>query len=307
MQQPSAGAPEPPRGPAPWDAPRRRRRPGEQVREFFAGVGVFFRGVRMWASRPGLMALGAVPALIVSVAYVLAIVALGANAGAIAEWATPFADGWPEAGQQLLRLLVAVAVVAAAVAAGVLTFAAVTLAVAAPFMERISRAVDVELGGAPAPIDEPVLRAVGRGIGDALKLIGIALLTAILVFVVGLVPVLGSVLGWTTGAVLGGRALSIDLTGAPAEARGIRLAQRERLLARNRARALGFGMMTYLAFLVPGGAVVGTPAAAVGGTLLLRELIGQPARLDRSAGGAAPTAPPGPVPPSDPSLGSRHD
>ena len=207
-------------GPAPWDAPPHRRGAGEQVREFFAGIGVFLRGVRMWATRPGLMALGAVPALIVSIAYVIAIVALGANAGSLAEWATPFADGWPDAGRQLLRVLVAVAIVAAAVAAGVLTFAAVTLAVAAPFMERISRAVDVELGGAPAPIDEPVLRAIGRGIGDALKLIGVALLTAVAVFAIGLIPVIGSVLGWTTGAVLGGRALAVDLTGAPAEARG---------------------------------------------------------------------------------------
>ncbi|MGO2110294.1 MAG: EI24 domain-containing protein [Pseudoclavibacter sp.] len=246
------------------------------IREFFRGVGLYLRGFKIWASDPGVMLLGAIPALIVGLFFLTAVIALAFAAPGIAEWATPFADPWDEVWRTGLRIVVAVAIVAAAVAIGVMTFAAVTLAVASPFTDRISRVTEQRMGNAPEPIDEPVWRAIRRGVGDGLVLVGTGLVNGVLAFLLGLIPVIGGVLGWTTGALLGGRALAIELTGTPGDARDMPIGERQRLLASRRALTLGFGVCAYLTFLIPGGAVIGTPALTAGGTLLLRELVGEP-------------------------------
>lgn len=92
----------------------------------------------------------------------------------------------------------------------------------------------------------------------------------------GFVPVVGQVVGLIVGALVGGRALALELTGFAGDARGLSLAERRRLLGEHRAVSLGFGVAVYLAFLIPGGAVVATPAATAGATLLLRALRGEP-------------------------------
>ena len=248
------------------------------LREFFLGVSLFFRGFSLWAADPGLMVLGAIPALIVGLVLVAWIVGLAVVAPALAEWLTPFAEGWDGPWTAVLRIALTIAIVAAGVFLGVMTYAAVTLTVSEPFRERISQLTERRFGGIAAPVETPFWRGVARGIGDGLKLFATGLVTSLLVFVIGLIPVVGGVLGWTTGAFVGGRALAIELTGTPGDARGIPLVERQRLLARRRAVALGFGVCCYLMFLIPGGAVIGTPAATAGGTLLLRELLGEPTR-----------------------------
>lgn len=248
------------------------------IREFFRGAGLFLRGFGMWARNPGMMLLGAIPGLIVGLLFLGLLIGMVFWAPSIAGWVTPFADGWEPRWRDALRVLVTVAIFAGALAVGVLTFAGVTLAVASPFIERISQRTERELGGIPSPVDEPFWRSVRRGVRDAAVLIGTGIVTGALVFLIGLIPVVGGVLGWATGALVGGRALAIELTGTPGDARGIALRERQRLVASRRALSLGFGACVYLAFLVPGGAVLATPASAVGGTLLLRELVGEPTR-----------------------------
>lgn len=243
------------------------------------GVGLFFRGFTMWARNPGIMLLGAVPALIVGLVFLGLLIGMLFWAPGLATWATPFAEAWDPAWREPVRALVAVAIFTGVVAVGVMTFAGVTLAVAAPFIERISQLTERSLGGIREPVDEPFWRSVRRGVRDAAVLIGTGLFTGLLVFVIGLIPVVGGVLGWIVGALVGGRALAVDLTGTPGDARGISLRDRQRLIAKRRALSLGFGACVYLAFLIPGGAVLGTPVAAVGGTLLLRELVGEPTRV----------------------------
>ncbi|UQN13769.1 EI24 domain-containing protein [Gulosibacter sp. ACHW.36C] len=245
------------------------------MREFASGIGLFFRGVGFWARRPKLMAIGAVPALITTVLYGVALVWLFSSVDEFAVGLTPFAESWVEPWQTIVRVAVAGALLVAGFAATVFTFAAVTLTIAAPFIDNIQERVDRELGGVD-PIDEGFWLSVRRGIGDGLRLFGMGLFAALIVFVCGLLPLVGSLIGWLLGAYFAGRAFAVDLTGTPGDARGIPLTARRQLLASNRAKSLGFGVAVYLSFLIPLGAVVGTPAAAVGGTLLLRELHGEP-------------------------------
>ena len=74
-----------------------------RIREFSTGIGLLLRGFAVWRTRPGLMALGLVPAIIALVLLIAAIVPLVLNMGSITTWATPFADGWAEPWRSLFR------------------------------------------------------------------------------------------------------------------------------------------------------------------------------------------------------------
>jgi len=243
------------------------------VRDFVGGMVFLGRGLRVWGSSPRLMLLGLIPTFIVGVVYVAAIVALALNHDAVVGWLTPFAAGWVEPWRVGIRLAVGVALVAGLVLLAVSTYAAVTLAVGDPFFERIWHAVEVRAGGAPAELDESFWRSLRRGLGNGIRLLLVAIGVAVLVFVVGLVPVVGAIAGPVIGAFTGGWVLAIELSGYAFDARGLSLKQRRRMLAARRSRTLGFGVLTYVLFLVPLAGLVLMPAAVAGATLLARDAV----------------------------------
>ncbi|WP_306231949.1 EI24 domain-containing protein [Agrococcus beijingensis] len=263
----------------------------QRVSDLLAGAGIFLRGFGTWAKDPGLMALGAVPALIVGSIMLAAVVLLGFQVGGWAEALTPFADGWDEQWSGLLRLALGLGMLVGVVVLCVLTFAAVTLAVGDPFYERISRAVDRRLGTAGEPVDLGLWASIRKGVRDTAVLVGMAIGTAAVVFVVGLIPLVGTVLGLTLGAILGGQALARELTGYAGDARGMTLVERRALLRTNTWRSMGFGVVAYLLLLIPGVAVIATPVAIVGATLLVRDLRGEPTHAADTADAADPADP----------------
>lgn len=228
------------------------------------------------------MALGMVPALIAGSLIAGVLITLGLNVDALAQAITPFADGWAERDRSVLRTLLALVIVAGAITATVYTFTTLTLLIGDPFYERIWRRAEAELGGFE-PASFGFWRSVGESVLLVLRAVGYGLLT----FAAGLVPVVGSVLGPVTGALLGGHLLARELTQRPFQARGLRRDARRRLLRGSRARELGFGVMTQLCFLVPGGAIAVMPAAVAGATRLARDVL---ARAEQAA-----PAPPDPA------------
>ncbi|GAB3030631.1 EI24 domain-containing protein [Parafrigoribacterium mesophilum] len=220
------------------------------------------------------MLLGAVPAIIVGMLYAAAVVVLVVNLAVVADWITPFAHGFSAPWRDAVRVAAGAAVLIAAILVAVFTFAALTLAVGDPFYERIWREVERRAGQPPVTVDAPFLRQVWRGIGNALRLLGITVLVAVVLFVGGLIPVVGQTVVPVLGAALGGWILTVELTGFAFDARDLTFRQRRRMLATNRAGALGFGMATYLLFLVPFAAVVTMPAAVAGATVLARDALG---------------------------------
>jgi CysZ protein len=260
---------EPDSTPAPRVAPVR----GSAASEFFSGVGYLGRGAGMWITSPRLMFLGAIPALIVGAVYVVGIVFLIINIDAIAVWATPFANSWSDPLQTLTRIAATVALIVVAVVVVAYSYAAVTLLVGDPFYEKIWRAVENRLGNAPADRDVPFWHSVGRALGDAVRLLLPAILVGITVFVCGFIPVIGSVLALGIGAIFGGYLLTVEMTGFAFDARGFTLGQRRRTLRRLRARTMGFGIATYLLFLVPIAAVIVMPSAVAGAALLSRDAL----------------------------------
>lgn len=252
---------------------RRERRP-TPMSEFLSGVGMLFRGLRVWASAPRLMVLGMIPALVVGLAFVAGIIALGANLERIAEAVTPFAAGWEEPYRTGTRILAGLGLLAAAILIAVYAYTTLTLLVGQPFYERIWMHVERRFGEVPES-GLPWWRAFWRGVGAGIRLVIPAVLLALALFVIGLIPVVGQILVLVLGAVFGGWLLALELTGLAFDARGRTLRERRAALGRSRARTLGFGIASYLVFLIPLGAVIMMPAAVAGGTLLSRIALGE--------------------------------
>lgn len=245
------------------------------LRDLSLGARLFGRGFGAWVRSPRAMLLGAIPPLVVGLVFVGVLVLVLTRVAEVVTALTPFADAWSEGWASTTRLLLSVAVVGAVVALGIVLFAAVTLLVGDPFYERIWRGVENELGGVPDERETGFWRGLGRSLRDSGVLVATSLGIGIVLVLLGFLPVVGSLVGLVAGALVGGRALALELTGFAGDARGMSLGERRRLLGANRAVSLGFGIAVYLAFLVPGGAVIATPAATAGATLLLRTLRGE--------------------------------
>ena len=251
------------------------------LREFITGIGYLGRGLRMYVSAPRIMWLGVIPAFIVFVVYLAGIILLVMNIESLVEFTTPFAAGLPEALRQLVRALIGIALLAVGLILFIFTFTAVTLAVGDPFYERIWNKTESLIGEPPVDLELSVGTKVGRAVVDTLRLLFVTILVSIGVFLIGLIPFVGTVAGAALGALFGGWFLTLELTGFAFEARGLRLRDRRHTLRVRRARTLGFGVATYLFFLVPFAAVIVMPAAVAGATLLSRDALAEGQALAR--------------------------
>jgi CysZ protein len=251
-------------------------RPHSTLHSFLSGMGLFWQGVALWGRQPRLMALGAIPGLVTFVLMVVGIVTIMSNlrplATGLVDIATDSDSGWVT----LLEMVAALGIVMGTLLLAIYTFATVTLLVGAPFFERISAHIDSQLGFTAPEVHESRWAALGRGIGEGLLGLVVTIAFGVLLFLINLVPVVGSAIAFTLGASVGGWFLTMELAAFPASQRGyISRRQRKYLLRGQRARSLGFGVMTFVVFLVPGGAVLGMPAASAGATLLVRRATGQ--------------------------------
>ena len=246
---------------------------GGPVGGFLTGVGFLGRGLGMYARRPGLMFLGLIPAMISFVVLVAAFVAMVYYVDNVVTWATPFADDWPVSARDPARLVVILGVAAAWVVLSFLAYVALTLLIGQPFYEAISKRVEDELGGVPGEINVSFWKSLPRTVFDSIRLALFAAVVAVCIFLLALLPVVGTVTSFVLQALLGGWVLTVELTSVPFERRGLRYRHRKRALRQNRSMALGFGAATVVSFLIPLGAIVVMPAAVAGATLLSRRIL----------------------------------
>jgi len=101
------------------------------MREFVHGMALLGRGFAHWRRRPGLMALGLVPAAIVGLLFLSGLVALGIALPGITVAITPWAEEWPGVWASVLRVTLGTAMVGAS-----LVLVAVSLAVLLPLRDR---------------------------------------------------------------------------------------------------------------------------------------------------------------------------
>jgi len=245
-------------------------------REFFTGVKFLLRGLGMYARSPKLMFLGLIPAVISGVLLIGALVALVYFVDDLSALVTPFADDWGSGLRQTTRVVAGIAIVGVWLLLSILLFTALTLLIGQPFYEAISKNVEDRHGGVRGAIDVSFWRTLPRTIADNVRLLLVTVLFGVPLFVGGLIPIVGETVVPILGAMIGGWILVLELTSVPFERRGLRFRDRRRMLRTRRPMALGFGVATFVCFLVPLGAVLVMPAAVAGATLLSRRLFGLP-------------------------------
>lgn len=275
-----------PRQPSPPpQQPGPRQRPSA-FKDFFNGVGYLLRGIGWVARHPAQWLFGLIPALIVLAVYVAALVFLAYRIDDLAGWVTGFADGWSGAARTSARVVAGIALYGSALFLALITFTAVTLLVGDPFYEAIAVRVEESQGGAPPEPDVPLLVQIGRALKDTLILGAVALVFAIVFFACGFLPVVGQTVVPVVAALVSGYFLAGELTSIALERRGLRRRDRFARLKADRPLAVGFGAATFVAFLIPLGAVLAMPGAVAGGTLLARERL-----ADEPTAGAGLTSP----------------
>ena len=217
-------------------------------------------GLAFWRRIPGAMALGLVPAAIVGIVLFAGLATLSFHLPRLAEFVTPFADGWPGLWAGVVRVAVGTAMLGAALVLIAISFTALTLLIGEPFYDRIWRAAERELGGTPPDSAYGFWRSVGDGVSFVARGIAIAIAAGLL----GVIPAVGGVVGTVGGVLMTGGLLADELSSRALTARGIDRRARRALLARNPARPLGLGGPTPLVFLVPLGAAPILPPPVAG-------------------------------------------
>lgn len=240
------------------------------------GAGLLPRGLSLIARRPRLFLLGAIPPAITSVIFTGLLIALITQLRPLVDWLTPFADDWDRGLATTVEVLVGSAVVAAAVLIMVISFTTLTLALGSPLYDKLSESVEREFGDVPE-LDESVARGVLRALRQALALISVAILGALVLFGSGFLPVIGQTVAPVLSAIFGGWMLGIELVGAPFERRGmLRLSDRRAAMRVRRFRVLGFAVPTFLLLAIPFAGILVFPVATAGGTILARQLLSEP-------------------------------
>jgi CysZ protein len=245
----------------------------DAARHFLAGLGFLGRGLALYARNPGLLMLGLLPALITGALFLVGFGVLIYFVSDLADLVTWFADDWSSGLRDVVEFLAAIAILGLAGLIGVLLFTAVTLLVGDPFYEKISETVDDRLGGVPGAVELRFWASLKRNLADSLRLVLLSVLVGIPLFAAGFIPLVGQTVVPVVGALIGGWFLALELAGVPFARRGLRLADRRRILGAHRPMALGFGVGVFLCFLIPLGAVLVMPAAVAGATMLTRRVV----------------------------------
>ncbi|GLZ77397.1 hypothetical protein Afil01_22040 [Actinorhabdospora filicis] len=244
--------------------------------QFFHGFRLAGRGFGMWVRRPKLMLLGAIPALITLLLFGAGFVALLMNIDDLSAWVTWFADDWATGWRTTVRVLAGVAAVGLSGLLTVLLYTSITMIVGDPFYEAISGEVEKMCGGVRGEVEVGFWRGLGKAVVEAVRLLMRTAIVGLLLFVLGFIPIVGQFVVPVIGVLVTGWFFTVGIVAVAFTRRGVDYPERRKLLAKNRALSVGFGTGFVLLFFVPGGAILATPAAVAGGTLLARELFGEP-------------------------------
>ena len=242
-----------------------------EERGVLAGIRALGAGFRIIIRSPRLLVIGMLPALITGILYTAALITLLFKLDELMG-VLPIPEDWPSALETIVRVLAAGAIGSAAVFLAIITFTTVTLLIGGPFYEHIAEKVEDSFGEVPEA-EISGIRLFLRGLRDSALLLFLSVLCAILLFCVGLIPVIGQSVILVVTIGVGAWLLCLELVGIPFARRGLKLEDRHRALRRHWPRALGFAVPVYLLCTFPGGAIIVMPAAVAGGTILARNVL----------------------------------
>lgn len=239
--------------------------------ELLRGARDFGRGLSFLTSHPSLWGWVIAPAVVTLLLMIgvvaAAVYALGGLTASATSWLPDWLAGLAGAG---LEVLLAVALLAA----GSLLFVSVAGAIAGPFCEMLSEAVEEQLTGRPgAPFSfGAFLRELLVGLGHSARRLLTSLAGAVGLFALSLIPLAGAVAALGLAAVVSARAAAYDCYDAVLARRGLAYDQKAAFLAKHRSRTVGLGAVVAALLLVPGVNLVVLGIGAAGATLAARDL-----------------------------------
>lgn len=251
------------------------------MRDFFTGVRLLGRGVRIMLRSPRLLLIGALPAVLTTALLLGGMAALAYWIGDVAAAITPFADDWEAGWRTAVRAATGGVVLGVALMIGLISFTALTLALGGPFYEHIAERVENDLGVAPTAAESSWWRMLWWGLRDGAALILRSLMFTIPLFACGFIPVVGQTVVPVLVILVTGWFLALELVAVPFYRRGINLKQRRKLLAKRRTLALGLGAPVALLCMIPLAAILVMPVAVAGGVLVAHETFRLTGRQDR--------------------------
>ncbi|MEL6338893.1 MAG: EI24 domain-containing protein [Myxococcota bacterium] len=248
----------------------------------------FFRGLRYPLEGFGfirehrLWRLAAMPIAINVLLFVAALALIGVVVWPWLAWANQGLEQWADGFEMAVIVWFAAAVIwmawllGALVVLGASSIVVLLIgqAVASPFLDMLSERVEnIVLGTPEQPFTVAiVVRSIVLSLADLFW--GLLFLVAvhIPIFLLGLVPGIGTVPASAASFAFGALLLAVEFIGLSMTRRFVSYRQRWAAIWRNRWLSLGFGSSSMLLLFVPGLNLILLPLAAVGGTLAFCDL-----------------------------------
>jgi len=187
------------------------------------------------------------------------------------EWLTGWLPGFL---QGLASALVWLIVIVGLGAGALFLLVAVVGIVAGPFNEMLSEAVEAKLTGKAGPKFSfgRFVRSFAVSLAHGIRRLVIAVLSFLLVFALGFIPVIGTIGALVLGFYLTARSAAYDSYDAVLSRRELSYGDKLAFLTRHRSRTLGLGAGVTALLFVPGANLVALGLGAAGATIASHQL-----------------------------------
>ena len=182
------------------------------------------------------------------------------------DWLT----GWlPAFLQGIASALVWLIAIVGLGAGALLIFVAVVGIIAGPFNEMLSEAIESRLTGKPGPkfAVGAFLRSFAVGIVHGIRRVLVAVMSFLLLFLLGFIPVIGTIAALVLGFYFTSRSAACDCYDAVLARRELSYSDKLAYLAQHRSRTLGLGIGVTALLFVPVVNLVALGVGAAGATL----------------------------------------
>jgi len=241
------------------------------VSELGTGLHDLGRGFDFVKRQPSLWKWIIAPSLVTMLLLVGAVIGIARLTEPLVTWLTSHLPSFIES---VAGVILTVIVVIGLSLAALLVFVSVAGMIAGPFNELLSEAVEERLNGKKAaPFSlAAFLRGAVLGILHSVRRIVVSLFGVVLLFALGLVPVIGQIAAIVVGLWLAGRGAAYDAYDAVLSRRELAYADKLAYLERHRSRTLGLGLAITGMLLVPVVNFVVLGMGAVAATLAAHDL-----------------------------------
>jgi CysZ protein len=241
------------------------------VREVNRGLSDVGKAFDFLKARPRLWKWLVMPAIVTVLVLVGLVIGVMSFVDPLIAWVAAHVPSWLEA---IVSWILRIVVIAGIGMAAMVVFVSVAGMIAGPFNEMLSEAVEEELTGKTGPPFAFGTFVTGAlvGIGHSLRRLALSLVWLVLLFILGFVPVIGTIAAFVLGLYIAAGGCAYDAYDAVMSRRGFSYAQKQAFLAKHRQRSLGTGGAVAGMLLVPFVNLVALGVGATAATLAIHEM-----------------------------------